>query len=64
MVGGRVGRWPGSRVSTRSFALTFLMPTMRRSGSELGDAVDEQERVTVRQNPLDDRVIERQLIVH
>ncbi len=31
---------------------------------ELGDAIDEQKRIAVRQNPLDRRVVERQRQVH
>ena len=33
-------------------------------GHELGDAVDEQERIAVRQNPFDRRVVEGQRDVH
>ena len=31
---------------------------------ELGDAIDEQKRIAVRQNPLDRGVVERQRQVH
>ena len=33
-------------------------------GLELGDAIDEQERIAVRQDPFDRRVVERQRDVH
>ena len=41
----------------KALVVPFLMPTMRRS-LELGDAIDEQERVAVRENPCNRVVFE------
>ena len=62
IVGGSVGVWPGSRARHCSFSDTFLMPTIALVRLELGDPIDEQERIAVRQDPLDERLVEGQLV--
>ena len=60
IVGGSTG---GSPVAVRQVALVerdVLDPDDALVGLEFGDAIDEQERIAVRQNPLDRRVVERQ----
>ena len=64
IVGGSVGRLARLAAEHALVRADVLDADDALVGLELGDAIDQQERIAVRQNPLDDRVVEGQLIVH